>query len=147
MRLKRDKPGDALGRPSWQSSLLRDPGAKFLPQSGGKHEKYNLERMSTSITVQESEFEWPVLNRPQMAGFGVTTEAISLSVRGLPCGVPNKSSAVRMCIAVRIDAMIPITRFRPSSITSIVHLSPCIRQREVLFYLYEAIFCLCDAHL
>jgi hypothetical protein len=75
MRLKRDKPGDALGRPSWQSSLLRDPGAKFLPQSGGKHEKYNLERMSTSITVQESEFEWPVLNRPQMAGFGVTTEA------------------------------------------------------------------------
>jgi len=75
MRLKRDKPGDALGRPSWQSWLLRDPGAKFLPQSGGKHEKYNLERMSTSITVQESEFEWPVLNRPQMAGFGVTTEA------------------------------------------------------------------------
>ena len=74
MRLKRDKPGDALGRPSWQSWLLRDPGAKFLPQSGGKHEKYNLERMSTSITVQESEFEWPVLNRPQMAGFGVTTE-------------------------------------------------------------------------
>ena len=28
--------------------------------------------------------------------------------------------------------MIPITRFRPSSITSSVHLSPCIRQRDVL---------------
>jgi hypothetical protein len=75
MRLKRDKLGDALGRPSWQSSLLGDPGAKFSLKSGGQEEKYNLEGMSTSITVQESEFEWPVLNRPQMAGFGVTTEA------------------------------------------------------------------------
>ncbi len=28
--------------------------------------------------------------------------------------------------------MIPITRFRPSSITSSAHLSPCIRQRDVL---------------
>jgi len=43
--------------------------------------------------------------------------AMTRSVRGLPCGVPNRSSAVRICIAVRIAAMIPITRFRPSSMT------------------------------
>ena len=30
MRWRRDKTGDAVGRPSWQSSLLGDPGAKFL---------------------------------------------------------------------------------------------------------------------
>jgi len=42
--------------------------------------------------------------------------SMSLSVRGLPCGVPNRSSAVCMCRLARIAAMIPITRFRPSSI-------------------------------
>src|SRR5580658_10259423 len=41
--------------------------------------------------------------------------AISLSVRGLPCGPPNKSSAVCMCRLARIAAMIPMTRLRPSS--------------------------------
>ena len=41
--------------------------------------------------------------------------SMSLSVRGLPCGVPNRSSAVCMCRLARIAAMIPITRFRPSS--------------------------------
>src|ERR1700694_1288953 len=30
MRLRRDKNGDAVGRPSWESSFLGDPGAKFL---------------------------------------------------------------------------------------------------------------------
>ena len=30
MRLRRDKTGDAVGRASWRSSLLGDPGAKFL---------------------------------------------------------------------------------------------------------------------
>jgi hypothetical protein len=47
-----------------------------------------------------------------------TDAAINLSVRGLPCGVPNRSSAVSMCKLARIAAMIPITRFRPSSIAS-----------------------------
>ncbi len=28
-------------------------------------------------------------------------------MRGLPCGVPNRSSAVRMCNEARIAAMIP----------------------------------------
>src|ERR1017187_3449958 len=44
--------------------------------------------------------------------------AISLSVRELPCGPPNKSSAVCMCRLVKIAAMIPITRLRPSSIAA-----------------------------
>lgn len=35
---------------------------------------------------------------------------------GLPLGLPNKSPAVLMCIVVRIAAMIPSTRLRPSSI-------------------------------
>src|SRR6266480_2562998 len=53
--------------------------------------------------------------------------AINLSVRGLPCGPPNKSSAVRMCRLVRIAAITPITRLRPSSIPGILRLSPCFR--------------------
>ena len=42
MRLRRDKSGDAVGRPSWRSSLLGDPGAKFLCgklERGTKKEK------------------------------------------------------------------------------------------------------------
>src|ERR1700693_799622 len=35
---------------------------------------------------------------------------ISLSERGLPCGPPNKSSAVCMCRLARIAAMMPSTR-------------------------------------
>src|ERR1039458_6588196 len=41
--------------------------------------------------------------------------SMSSSVRGLPCGVPNRSSAVCICRLARIAAIIPITRFRPSS--------------------------------
>ncbi|MFY9560305.1 MAG: hypothetical protein WAQ52_08745 [Terriglobales bacterium] len=44
-----------------------------------------------------------------------TDAAINLSVSGLPVGAPNKSPAVRMCMAVRIAAMMPMTRLRPSS--------------------------------
>src|SRR5207245_10944832 len=54
---------------------------------------------------------------------------------------------VRMCRLASVAAMIPITRFRPSSVTSSVHLSPCIRQRDVLLYLYEEIFRLSHARL
>ncbi len=39
--------------------------------------------------------------------------AISLSVRGLPCGQPNKSSAVSMCRLVRNAAINPITGCGP----------------------------------
>jgi len=28
--LKRDKPGDAMGQPSWRSSFLGDPNAKLF---------------------------------------------------------------------------------------------------------------------
>jgi len=30
MHMRRDKTGDVVGRPSWRSSFLGDPGAKFL---------------------------------------------------------------------------------------------------------------------
>jgi hypothetical protein len=43
--------------------------------------------------------------------FLIMLASINLSVRGLPCGPPNKSSAVRMCRLARIAAMIPITLF------------------------------------
>jgi hypothetical protein len=39
MRLKKEKTGDALGRPSWESSLLGDPGAKFFVNNGGTAQK------------------------------------------------------------------------------------------------------------
>ena len=35
---------------------------------------------------------------------------------GCPGGVPNRSSAVRMCRLARMAAMMPMTRLRPSSI-------------------------------
>ena len=30
MRIRRDKTGDVVGRPSWRSLFLGDPGAEFL---------------------------------------------------------------------------------------------------------------------
>ena len=59
---------------------------------------------------------------------------ISLSVSGLPLGVPNRSLALRMGIAVRIAAMIPSTGLRPSSMRGMVACSPFVRHHagEVL---------------
>jgi hypothetical protein len=36
MCLKRDKRGNAVDRPSWESSLLGDPGAKFSVENRGQ---------------------------------------------------------------------------------------------------------------
>jgi hypothetical protein len=41
---------------------------------------------------------------------------MSLSLAGVPLGVPNRSLALGMWLAVRIAAIIPGTRLRPSSI-------------------------------
>jgi hypothetical protein len=74
VRLHKKKTGDALARPSWQSSLLGDPDAKFFPQKRRQARKVETGNNEQLNYCPESEFEWPVLNRPQMAGFGVTTE-------------------------------------------------------------------------
>src|SRR5271165_2952421 len=50
MRLKKDKSGDTVGRPSWRSSLSGDPGAKFFcgkPQ----HMKNSLNFANTCLKV------------------------------------------------------------------------------------------------
>src|SRR5713226_2692091 len=47
--------------------------------------------------------------------------SINPVVRGLPSGPPNRSSAVCMWRLARIEAMIPMTRFRPSSIAAQYH--------------------------
>ena len=39
MRLRRDKAGDALGRATWRSSFLGDPGATFLCGKVGRGAK------------------------------------------------------------------------------------------------------------
>jgi hypothetical protein len=39
IRLKKDKTGDAMGRPSRESSLLSDPGAKFFWENGEQAKK------------------------------------------------------------------------------------------------------------
>jgi hypothetical protein len=39
MRLRRDKTGDAVGRPRRESSLLGDPAAKFFCENGGQAQK------------------------------------------------------------------------------------------------------------
>jgi hypothetical protein len=75
MRLHEPKTGDALGRTTWQSSLLGDSGAEFFPEKQRQARKVETGNNEQLNYCPESEFEWPVLNRPQMAGFGVTTEA------------------------------------------------------------------------
>ena len=44
-----------------------------------------------------------------------TAAAVILSVLGLPCGPPNRSSALSRLRAMIIPAMMPMTRWRPSS--------------------------------
>src|ERR1017187_1619724 len=63
---------------------------------------------------------------------------INLSVRGLPCGPPNRSSAVCICRLARIAAMIPMTRLRPSSTSLSLSLSPCIRLCWSAMFLVES---------
>jgi hypothetical protein len=48
--VSRDKSGDAVGRPGWRSSLLGDPGAKFLC---GKL-KGSLNSVSTCLKVVDT---------------------------------------------------------------------------------------------
>jgi hypothetical protein len=72
------------------------------------------------------------------------TEAeMSLAVSGEPLGVPNRSLALGMWEAVKIAAMMPSTRLRPSS-TEISH-------PRVLFAQYGRDYTLprisCSAHL
>jgi hypothetical protein len=55
---------------------------------------------------------------------------MSRSVRGLPCDPPNKSSALRMLIAVSNAAIIPIRRLRPSSTHVSYHCSPFFRSGD-----------------
>src|SRR5215467_8383716 len=53
MRLKKDKSGDTVGRPSWRSSLPGDPGAKFIcgkPQ----HMKNSLNFANTCLKVVDT---------------------------------------------------------------------------------------------
>src|SRR6516165_11234538 len=53
MRLKKDKSGDTVGRPSWRSSLPGDPGAKFFcgkPQ----HMKNSLNFANTCLKVVDT---------------------------------------------------------------------------------------------
>ena len=53
MQLRRDKKRDAVGRPSWRSSFLRDPGAEFF---GGKlnKQKNSLNFASTCLKVVDN---------------------------------------------------------------------------------------------
>ena len=54
--VRRDKSGDAVGRPSWRSSLLGDPGAKF---PCGKL-KRSLNSVGTCLKVVDTRRpKWP----------------------------------------------------------------------------------------
>jgi hypothetical protein len=110
MRLKKDKTGHAMGRPRRESSVVGDPGAKFFCKTLGTAQKQQIrnkketeptdasqaalhltetgllsEEPSPPQTTVWSRVQWPVLTRPQMAGFEVTTEANSLRRRHLLC--------------------------------------------------------------
>jgi hypothetical protein len=51
---KKDKPGDAVGRPRWGSSLLSDPGAKFFC---GKRGPAQNKKNGRSAYAPPQEFE------------------------------------------------------------------------------------------
>jgi len=53
MRLKKDKSGDTVHRPSWRSSLLGDPGAKFLVEKP-QHMKNSLNFANTCLKVVDT---------------------------------------------------------------------------------------------
>src|SRR6266446_335943 len=98
MRLKNDRTGHAMGRPRRESSVVGDPGAKFFWETRGtaqKQETRNKKETEATDVSQtaihptkagflstepsppqtvRSRVQWPVLTRPQMAGFEVTTE-------------------------------------------------------------------------
>jgi hypothetical protein len=99
MRLKKDRTGHAMGRPRRESSVVGDPGAKFFWETRGRAQKQETRNKKeteatdvsqTAIHLTKARFlsaepsppqtvrsrvQWPVLTRPQMAGFEVTTEA------------------------------------------------------------------------
>jgi hypothetical protein len=56
MRPRSDKSGDAVGRPSCRSSLLGDPGAKFLVETGDPNRtmKNSLNYVSTCLSVVDT---------------------------------------------------------------------------------------------
>jgi Integrase core domain len=53
MRLKKDKSGDTVGRPSWRSSLPGDPGAKFFCEKP-QHMKNSLNFANTCLKVVDT---------------------------------------------------------------------------------------------
>src|SRR5208283_2153960 len=69
MRLKKDKSGDTVGRPSWRSSLSGDPGAKFFcgkPQ----HMKNSLNFANTCLKVIDTRRLGKLVIYFKNAGFG-----------------------------------------------------------------------------
>src|SRR2546421_11818641 len=52
----RNKSGDAVGRPSCRSSLLGDPGAKFLVETGHRNRtmKNSLNYVSTCLKIVDT---------------------------------------------------------------------------------------------
>jgi len=50
MHLRRDKSGDAVGRPSWESSFLGHCGAKFSVENGGSAPRKKKERKASVST-------------------------------------------------------------------------------------------------
>ena len=94
-----------MGRPRRESSVVGDPGAKFFWETRGtaqKQETRNKKETEATDVSQtaihptkagflstepsppqtvRSRVQWPVLTRPQMAGFEVTTEALRPQTR------------------------------------------------------------------
>src|ERR1700745_272880 len=53
MRLKKDKSGDTVGRPSWRSSLPGDPGAEFFCEKP-QHMNNSLNFANTCLKVVDT---------------------------------------------------------------------------------------------
>ena len=70
MRLKKDKSGDTVGRPSCRSSLLGDPGAKFF-SGKPQHMKNSLNFANTCLKVVDTRRDEKKLSREKKILLGV----------------------------------------------------------------------------
>src|SRR5437588_13109380 len=105
MRLKKDKSGDTVGRPSWKSSLLGDPGAKFFcgkPQ----HMKNSLNFASTCLKVVDT-------RRPYRVGVGTP----KLNMRRGPLGHFEAIEKVRKEVYKITEYGKAILKRNPSALT------------------------------
>src|SRR5438477_11334705 len=90
----RNKSGDAVGRPSCRSSLLGDPGAKFLVETGHRNRtmKNSLNYVSTCLKIVDTRAQ---KYQPSQARLQAAIPAADGELNNLPLNLINPSLRTR----------------------------------------------------